>query len=148
MEASDIPTVGVGEATLNTLAGFLIPVGITEDELLARCDGSLKLGIRYRGWSGRDYWHPFGEVVFPPPFLHRWLDDRARRLDAAPTFDDYGGLGTWELARDRRAPKYADDPPYESRTVQYGYHLDAGAVRGAAARASRRRRRNPRGRQG
>ena len=125
VEASDVPTVGVGEATLNTLAGFLIPAGITEDELLARCDGSLKLGIRYCGWSARDYWHPFGEVVFPAPFLHRWIDQRVAG-GPARRFDDYGGLGTWELARERLAPKYPEDPPYQTRTVQYGYHLDAG----------------------
>lgn len=128
VESSDVATVGVGEATLNTLAGFLIPNGIGEDEFLARCDGSLKLGIRYRGWSARDYWHPFGEVTFPAPFLHRWMQERAVRGASARTFDDYGGLGTWDLAAAGVAPKRLDDPPYESRTVQYGYHLDAGRL--------------------
>src|SRR3954468_15086527 len=62
VESSDVPTVGVGEATLNTIQSFLIPSGIPEDEFLDETGGSLKLGILYRGWSDRDYWHPFGEV--------------------------------------------------------------------------------------
>jgi len=61
-EASDIPTVGVGEATLNTMHGFLLPAGIHEDEFLYETSGSIKLGILYRGWSDRDYFHPFGAV--------------------------------------------------------------------------------------
>src|SRR4051812_15630950 len=93
VEASDIPTVGVGEATLNTLHGFLLPAGIHEDEFLYETGGSIKLGILYRGWSDRDYWHPFGEVWFPPTYLERWMHDRSM------PFDEYGGLGTFELAR-------------------------------------------------
>src|SRR3954469_14136090 len=125
-EASDIPTVGVGEATLNTLHGFLLPAGIHEDEFLYETGGSIKLGILYRGWSDRDYWHPFGEVWFPSEYLQRWVDERVADGDRATPFDEYGGLGTFELARASRAPKFVDDPGYATRTVLYGYHIDAG----------------------
>jgi tryptophan halogenase len=126
IEASDIPTVGVGEATLNTLHGFLLPAGIHEDEFLYETSGSIKLGILYRGWSDRDYWHPFGEVWFPPPYLARWMQERVVLGARAKPFDEYGGLGTFELARACRAPKFFGDPEYHTRTLLYGYHIDAG----------------------
>ena len=75
VESSDVPTVGVGEATLNSFHSFLLSVGLHEDEFLHAVGGTLKLGIRYHGWSARDYWHPFGEVMFPRPFLDRWMAD-------------------------------------------------------------------------
>src|SRR4051812_18642851 len=65
VESSDVPTVGGGEGTLNTIHEFLIPAGLHEDKFLYHTGGSIKLGILYRGWSDRDYWHPFGEVVLP-----------------------------------------------------------------------------------
>jgi tryptophan halogenase len=124
VESSDVPTVGVGEATLNSFHSFLLTAGLHEDEFLYRVGGALKLGIRYRGWSDRDYWHPFGEVMFPRGFVDRWMAERAAGGDA--NFDAYGGLGTWDLASAYRAPRFADDPEYETRTVLYGYHMDAG----------------------
>ena len=126
VEASDIPTVGVGEATLNTLHGFLLPAGIHEDEFLYETSGSIKLGILYRGWSDRDYWHPFGEVWFPTAYLNRWVQERVLLGENATPFEEHGGLGTYELARTRRAPKFIGDGEYDTRTLLYGYHIDAG----------------------
>jgi len=128
VESSDVPTVGVGEATLNSFHSFLLSVGLHEDEFLHTVGGSLKLGIRYRGWSARDFWHPFGEVMFPRPFLDRWMSDRAEGTGARfdVPFDEYGGLGTWDLAGAYRAPKRLGDPEYDTRSVLYGYHMDAG----------------------
>jgi tryptophan halogenase len=126
VESSDVPTVGVGEATLNTIHGFLIPAGLHEDEFLYRTGGSIKLGILYRGWSERDFWHPFGEVVLPGGYVNRWIEQVVADPDAAPSFDEYGGLGTFDLARARRAPKFDGDGDYTTQTVLYGYHIDAG----------------------
>ncbi|MEX2100560.1 MAG: tryptophan halogenase family protein [Acidimicrobiia bacterium] len=124
VESSDVPTVGVGEATLNSFHSFLLTAGLHEDEFLYDVGGAIKLGIRYRGWSARDYWHPFGEVMFPRAFVDRWMTDRA--AGGVTTFDEYGGLGTSDLAAAYRAPKMLGDPEYETRTVLYGYHMDAG----------------------
>ena len=96
VESSDVPTVGVGEATLNSFHSFLLSVGLHEDEFLHTVGGALKLGIRYRGWSARDYWHPFGEVMFPRPFLDRWMADRAT--------DDSGALR--RAVRQLRRPRH------------------------------------------
>ena len=124
VESSDVATVGVGEATLNSFHSFLLTVGLHEDEFLYDVGGSIKLGIRYHGWSARDYWHPFGEVMFPRGFVDLWMADRAVGGDVS--FDEYGGLGTRDLAAAYRAPKMLGDPEYETRTVLYGYHMDAG----------------------
>jgi tryptophan halogenase len=124
VESSDVPTVGVGEATLNSFHSFLLTAGLHEDEFLYTVGGAIKLGIRYRGWSDRDYWHPFGEVMFPRGFVDPWMAARAAAGDVP--FDEYGGLATWDLAGAYRAPKFTGDPEYETRTVLYGYHMDAG----------------------
>ena len=112
VESSDVPTVGVGEATLNSFHSFLLSVGLHEDEFLHTVGGALKLGIRYRGWSARDYRHPFGEVMFPRPFLDRRMAARAAGAGARfdVPFDEYGGLGTWDLAGAYRAPSSSAIP--------------------------------------
>ena len=107
VEASDIPTVGVGEATLNTLHGFLLPAGIHEDEFLYETSGSIKLGILYRGWSDRDYWHPFGEVVFPPAFLNQWIAQRVEGCPEAARSTTTAGSGRTNWLAPTGRPRWA-----------------------------------------
>ena len=145
VESSDVPTVGVGEATLNSFHSFLLSVGLHEDEFLHTVGGALKLGIRYRGWSARDYWHPFGEVMFPRPFLDRWMADRAagagarfdvpvRRVRRARHLGPRGRVPRAEAARRSRVRH-----PLRAVRLPHG----RGAVRRAAEAASTRRRRAP-----
>src|SRR5580700_11379645 len=66
VESSDIPTVGVGEATLPGIRDVMRYTGVDEAEFLTDCDAIFKLGIRFCGWNPRrDFWHPFGAVTGP-----------------------------------------------------------------------------------
>jgi len=47
IESPDIPTIGVGEATVPTLKGTLRLLEISEAEFIARTNATLKLGIRF-----------------------------------------------------------------------------------------------------
>jgi len=50
IEASDIPTVGVGEATVPSLRETLAACGISEIDFLRSCDATFKHGIKFVNW--------------------------------------------------------------------------------------------------
>ena len=66
VESSDVPTVGVGEATIPTLINTLRFLGIEEDDFLRATNGSFKAAIKFVNWahgpkaSAEDaFYHPF-----------------------------------------------------------------------------------------
>ena len=62
VESDDIPTVGVGEATIPTLHIFHQLLGINEQEFMAATNATFKLGIAFENWRdvNKDYLHSFG----------------------------------------------------------------------------------------
>jgi Tryptophan halogenase len=127
IESSDIPTVGVGEATLPGLRNVLRYVGVDEAEFMVDCDAIFKLGIRFSGWNPeRAYWHPFGAVTGPEILVNDWLRKTAR--GAKLPIDRVLGQDAWKLADAYLAPQSARNEPYTGDYPVYGYHLDAGLL--------------------
>lgn len=127
VESSDIPTVGVGEATLPGMRTLLRYIGVDEAEFLVACDAIFKLGIRFCGWNpDRDYWHPFGAVSGPPVLVNDWLR-KAAAGDELP-IDTALGQGIWDIAAAHLAPQSARCQPYAGDVPVYAYHLDAGRL--------------------
>ena len=64
VESDEIGIVGVGEATIPSIAMFNQSLGIDEAEFLAATGGTYKLGIAFDGWGKPDeaYVHAFGLV--------------------------------------------------------------------------------------
>lgn len=62
IESEDIGIVGVGEATLPHIRGFVESLGIDEAEFMKATHATYKLGIDFRdfGRIGESYIHPFG----------------------------------------------------------------------------------------
>jgi len=127
IESDDIPTVGVGEATIPPIRTFHAMLGIDEDAFLRATGGSYKLGIRFEGWTrpGESYVHPFGQIgtdIAGVPFAAQWLRARHAGL-AAP-------LGAYSLeARAAEAGRFSrpianGDSPLSR--IGYAYHFDAG----------------------
>ena len=136
VESSNVPTVGVGEATLPTLPALFKYLEIPEREMMAECSATFKLAIKFANWSGLKnhagedvFWHPFGLKQYSHgdyvPEAHHWLKVKMQ------------GEGATDYARDcfpevifceqNKAPRKNTDSEYRSR-AQYAYHLDAGKL--------------------
>ena len=125
IESEDIGIVGVGEATLPHIRGFVERLGIDEAVFMRATHATYKLGIDFRdfGRIGEAYIHPFGsfgEEVAGVGFHHYWLEMQ-RRGRAEP-------LGSYSLAVEAAlANKFR--PPAEDQslasTYGYAYQFDA-----------------------
>jgi tryptophan halogenase len=121
IESDDIPTVGVGEATIPTLLSLHELLGINEQEFVAKTQGTFKLGISFEGWRDldQDYIHSFGFTgrdCWAAGFQHFWL--KGQQLGIAKDFGEYCP----ELVAARQN-KFAVAPKHG---LNYAYHIDAG----------------------
>lgn len=121
IESDEIPTVGVGEATIPTLLTLHELLGINEREFLAEVNGTFKLGIAFESWRDvdEDYIHSFGftgKDCWAAGFQHFWL--KGKQMGVAKDFGDYCG----ELVAAQQN-KFAITPKHG---LNYAYHFDAG----------------------
>lgn len=131
IEASDIPTVGVGEATIPPILQFLKTLGVPETQFMRACQATFKLGIKYAGWTdeGPDsyFYHPFfaGASTRLFEFSNLWL---WKRLNGHATGRyDHECHAPTTFAENHRAPKTAASQDYQA-PLPYAYHLDAGLM--------------------
>ncbi len=137
VESEDIAPIGVGEATVPTLATTMQFLGLRDSDWMPQANASYKAAIRFAGWSkhGPDYWHPFwhGE-----PRVQPWQDPWFNAANAGIGATHYAlkkrlegkaeGLlaeqlmPTLELCRRNLSPKNPADPEHDVRTA---YHMDA-----------------------
>lgn len=121
IESDDIPTVGVGEATIPTLIQLHELLGINEQEFLSKVNGTFKLGISFENWRNIDdnYIHSFGftgKDCWAAGFQHFWL--KGHKLGIAKEFGQYCS----ELVASQHN-KFAITP---KQGLNYAYHIDAG----------------------
>ncbi len=125
IESDDIGIVGVGEATIPSIRKFNQWLGLNEDELLKRTQGTFKLGIEFVDWGhiGNRYHHSFGPngydvhgLPFHALWLRRQLNGHGRPLG------DYN-LQTQACLHNRFGrPKGGNSP---LATIAYAFHFDA-----------------------
>ena len=125
VESEDIGIVGVGEATLPHIRGFVERLGIDEAEFMAATHATYKLGIDFRdfGRIGESYVHPFGtfgEEAAGVPFHHYWLE--LQRQGLAEDLGHYSLAVEAALAGKFRPP--TTDGTLAS-TYGYAYQFDA-----------------------
>lgn len=121
VEASDIPTVGVGEGTWPTLRNTVRSIGLSEKQLFKECFAGFKQGGKFVNWVTQDdyYYHPF---TVPLGY---------GSLDLAPYVDDIQGFSRASNYQEAvceagLAPRAPTDPEFQG-ICNYAYHLDAGA---------------------
>ncbi|NQZ83304.1 MAG: tryptophan 7-halogenase [Colwellia sp.] len=78
VESPDVPTVGVGEATIPSFIDLLSFLNISQKDFIAKTNATFKLAIKFVDWfqQGQHYWHPFGKIgskVDGKEFYQHWL---------------------------------------------------------------------------
>ena len=117
VESPDIPTIGVGEATVPSIRRTMSLIGIPEGDLMASSEATFKSLIRFENWNeGQNYDHPFDRRQRPQtdPLAEAWT---------AQNFDQAFSILT-KLADENIAPKSPQTPQYLAN-FPYAYHLDA-----------------------
>jgi tryptophan halogenase len=129
IESPKVPTIGVGESTIQTLKRSLHDVGLNESEFIRRCNGSFKMGVHFIDWSepkggaSSRFFHPLNN---PPlcggvtPAYH------FRKFGPHWVGTSYGEnvLPNAAVIAAGKGPRYLDGPDYQWE-VNYAYHLDA-----------------------
>ena len=134
VESSDIPTVGVGEATIPPIRTLVASLGLSEAEFMRETSATFKLAIKFDNWLtggtsvgdiAHSYYHTFGKVnhIGPDLMAPYWVLDRAQ---SGKSYVDYtmmeGGM-----CDAGRGPKRMNDPQFNG-PIQYAYHFDAGRL--------------------
>ena len=128
IESPDIPTIGVGEATIPGIIDFLRFLGIDLQDFMRHTQATIKLAIRFIDWHhiGHRYWHPFGAFgVFIDrlPFYHFWHKAHAESLNVELSHFNL------EMAM-AEANKFIfpGNSLGIAPTLKYALHFDAGLV--------------------
>jgi tryptophan halogenase len=125
IESPDIPTIGVGEGTVPAIKKSLRKFGISEADLMAHCDATFKLGIKFVDWldravhgDGNSYYHPFSSP-YPSGYSATpyYLENRAKLQFSSVT-------EAVPVAEAMRSPKRISSEPYQGE-VEYAYHVNA-----------------------
>ncbi len=121
VESDDIPTVGVGEATIPTILTINRLLRIPEPDFLKATQGTFKLGIAFENWRkpGHRYIHSFGDTgksAWAAGFHHFWM----RGLELG-LVKDYGAY-----CPELQAAEHSRFGILSQHKLNYAYHLDAG----------------------
>jgi tryptophan halogenase len=128
IESPDIPTIGVGEATVPGILTFLKTLGIDQNDFMEHTQGAIKLAIRFKDWKrlGEEYWHPFGAIgatIERLPFYQFW--HKARTLGHEPQMGQYNLEVA--LAQVNRFI-YPGNSLGIAQGLRYALHFDAGLM--------------------
>jgi tryptophan halogenase len=126
VESAEVPTVGVGEATIPSLIDFLQHLQIDELEFMRRCQATYKLGIKFDNWvhPEHQYWHPFGlcgGVIDHIDLFHFWVKARRFGMDVG-RYSDYSLQALLAACYKVHRPIGG-----EAVVANYAFHLDANA---------------------
>lgn len=128
VESPDIPTVGVGEATVPGIVRTLRNAGLSEKEFFRRCNASFKLGVSFDGWNVDKNGKP---ISYINPFSKA---PNLRGIELASYFLKYGAgsldyvqsyAATVDMVKSLKGPRADGSKEYDP-SMGFAYHLDAG----------------------
>lgn len=125
VESEQIGTVGVGEATIPTIATLHDLLKIKEQDFMKVVQGTFKLGISFENWKdiGEDYIHSFGftgKDCWAAGFQHFWL--KGEELGIAENYGEY--CKEWLAAKQNRFAVLPERGT-SAGALNYAYHIDA-----------------------
>lgn len=124
VESKKISILGVGEGTWPSIRNTVRRIGISETEILKKCQASFKQGTRFVGWldgsSIDQYYHPF---ELPPS---EDLVDPYRLWKSGSLESPFASVvsSQVEICSRNLAPKTRQSPEFEG-VANYAYHIDA-----------------------
>ena len=128
IESPNIPTVGVGEATVPGMPRTIRLAGLSEGEFFKTCNASFKLGVVFDNWNvdakGKpiSYVNPFS----PPPTINGYNSAIFYAKYGAGAFDYVQSFSpavdAWKHCK---GPRALGGKEFDS-WFGYAYHLDAG----------------------
>lgn len=126
VESEQIGRIGVGEATIPSLAVFNKTLGIDERDFMRSTQATFKLGIDFINWDqlGKSYIHPFsqyGSDMDNVPFFHYW--QKAKELGITPELDEFS-LAV-QACKENRFMRAQNIPNSPLGKISHAYHLDA-----------------------
>lgn len=128
IEAPDISTVGVGEATIPPIVNFLHYLGIDERDFMRETQATFKLAIKFEDWlkKGSAFYHPFGSVgvnINNQDFYTCW--QQVKNLMAGVRFEEFSPAAQLCVQESFYHPATATKDSFLAG-VAYAYHFDAG----------------------
>jgi tryptophan halogenase len=128
IESPDIPTVGVGEATIPPIIDFLRFLGVDVNDFVMHTQATYKLAIRFRDWLrlGHQYWHPFGHfgaTIDRRRFYHFFQKARAQGLDV-----DVSHFSLEIAMAEANKFIFPNNSLGIAKELRYALHFDAGLV--------------------
>ena len=126
IESDEIGTVGVGEATIPTIAQFNRLLDIDEDDFVAKTQGTFKLGIEFVDWNriGDRYFHPFGSYGVDLNGLD--FHQIHAKFGRQPGIPPMAAFSLPTVAAQRGRFDRAGEVRSPLGRVDYAYHFDAG----------------------
>jgi tryptophan 7-halogenase len=126
IEAPQLGSIGVGEATIPPIMDFIRQLGVAEDDLVREVKATYKLGIGYRDWTrpGHFYFHPFGPTgpgIGSIPFQAYWL--KMFLAGGAAPLEDYSIQAVAAAEGRFTRPVHAPNTPLNK--ITYALHFDA-----------------------
>jgi tryptophan 7-halogenase len=113
-------------ATIPPIKAFHAMLGIDEAELIAKTQGTMKLGTHFVNWGalGNRYFHPHGAygAEFDAVPLHQWWLKSRHEAATTPSLDDLSMA--WAMARESRFSRPVPDRRLIQSTFDYAYHMD------------------------
>ncbi len=131
VESPNVPTVGVGEATVPSISMLLRQLDVPEREFFLKCNASFKLGVLFSDWNRwedgarRDFFHPFSGPAYING-LHPAYHFRAFASGGRTDFCD-SVQPVLSVAARGLGPRGLGGKDYQQE-LRYAYHLDAGRL--------------------
>ena len=129
IELPNVPTIGVGELTIQNLKSTLSTIGIDEADFILRCNASFKMGVHFVDWSrasGSASSRSFSPLNNPPACggdspVHHFRKFGPHRLGASFAESILPNAAMIAAGKGPRPLQYGS----YTLDINYAYHLDA-----------------------